>query len=336
MLDELDRALVHALHLDGRTSFTKLAAVLAVSPQTVSRRYERLREQAALRVVGLPDPQLTGHEQWLLRLTAEPETAVDLAHALVRRPDTSWVYLTGGGTEIVAVLRTPLGTTHGHSLLLHELPPSVGLTTVSAHHLLHTYLGWRTPWRMSANALTPRQQRMLGGARSAGHGPAQRSEDYGQVQLSPADHALMDALRQDGRAGVAELAAETGWSPATVTRRLDHLRGRGAIFFDIEINPTLLGGTVKALLWMTVAPAHLDEVATTLAGHDELAFVAHTTGPTNLVAHALCQDTTALYHYLTHGLGAVESIRALETAPVLRTLKAVGTVAAPGLPDRRR
>ncbi|MCS0604637.1 Lrp/AsnC family transcriptional regulator [Streptomyces sp. LP11] len=326
MLDGIDRALIHALHIDGRASFTQLAGVLAVSPQTVSRRYERLRDDAALRVVGLPDPQLTGQEQWLLRLTAGPETALDLAHALVRRPDTSWVYLTGGGTEIVAVLETPLGMAHGHSLLLRELPPSVGLTAVSAHHLLHTYLGWRTPWRMSANALTARQQRMLGAAAFAGYDgmppPARRRP----VHLSPADHALMEALRRDGRAGLGELASGTGWSPATVSRRLDQLRACGAIFFDIEIDPALLGGSVRVLVWMAVAPAHLDEVATTLAGHDELAFVAHTTGPTNLVAHALCRDTTALYHYLTHGLGSVKAIRTLETAPVLRTLKAVGTL----------
>jgi DNA-binding Lrp family transcriptional regulator len=328
MLDDLDRTLIHALHIDGRASFTQMAQVLSVSPQTISRRYERLRDHAALRVVGLPDPHLTGHEQWLLRLTAAPETALDLAHALVRRQDTSWVYLTGGGTEIVAVLETPLGTAHGHSLLLHELPPSIGLTAVSAHHLLHTYVGWRTPWHMSANALTPRQQRLLGGAKFTGRLESPAAEQYRQLRLTPADHALMDALRQDGRTGVGELAAITGWSPATVSRRLDSLRGCGAIFFDVEIDSALLGGGTRVLLWMAVAPAHLDEVATTLAGHAQLAFVAHTTGPTNLVAHALCRDTAAFYHYLTHGLGTVKAIRTLETTPVLRTLKALGTIAS--------
>ncbi|MEV6054612.1 AsnC family transcriptional regulator [Streptomyces sp. NPDC052107] len=334
MLDDLDRALIHALHIDGRAPFTQIAHVLSVSPQTVSRRYDRLREHAALRVVGLPDPHLTGHEQWLLRLTAAPETALDLAHALIRRPDTSWVYLTGGGTEIVAVLETPLGTAHGHSLLLHELPPSVGLSAVSAHHLLHTYVGWRTPWRMSANALRPRQLRLLGGAKPTSRNEPLSPERYRQVRLSPADHALMEALRQDGRTGVGDLAATTGWSPATVSRRLDSLRDCGAIFFDVEIDPALLGGSARVLLWMAVAPAHLDEVATTLAHHEELAFVAHTTGPTNLVAHALCRDTAGLYHYLTHGLGSVKAIRTLETAPVLRTLKAVGTIASTPVPSR--
>ncbi|MET9694108.1 AsnC family transcriptional regulator [Streptomyces sp. NPDC006514] len=328
MLDDLDRALIHALHIDGRASFTHIANVLTVSPQTISRRYERLREYAAFRVVGLPDPHLTGHEQWLLRLTAAPETALDLARALVRREDTSWVYLTGGGTEVVAVLETPLGTAHGHTLLLRELPPSVGLTAVSAHQLLHAYIGWRTPWRMSANALTLRQQRLLRGTRPTGCIDSPYPAEHRPVRLSPADHALMDALRRDGRTSVGDLAATTGWSPATVSRRLDGLRECGAIFFDVELDPALLGGSTKVLLWMAVAPAYLDEVATTLARHDELAFVAHTTGPTNLVAHALCEDTAALYRYLTHGLGTVTAIRTLETAPVLRTLKAVGTIAS--------
>jgi DNA-binding Lrp family transcriptional regulator len=76
---------------------------------------------------------------------------------------------------------------------------------------------------------------------------------------------------------------------------------------------------------MAVAPAQLDRVATALAGHDELAFVAATTtGPTNLVAQAMCADPEALHRYLTERLGALDAIHALETAPVLATVKAAG------------
>jgi len=74
-----------------------------------------------------------------------------------------------------------------------------------------------------------------------------------------------------------------------------------------------------------VAPADLVRVATVLAGHDELAFVAATTGRTNLVAQALCPDTAALHRYLVHRLGALDAIYTLETAPVLRTVKSAST-----------
>ncbi|WP_265861915.1 Lrp/AsnC family transcriptional regulator [Streptomyces sp. SKN60] len=121
------------------------------------------------------------------------------------------------------------------------------------------------------------------------------------------------------------MAAATDTTPATVARRLTELRARGALFFDIDIEPAVLGVTVSALLWMQVAPSRLDEVATALAGHAELAVVAATTGPTNLVAHALCSDVEALHHYLTRRL-ALDAISRIETAPVLRTYKAAATL----------
>ncbi|WP_265566626.1 Lrp/AsnC ligand binding domain-containing protein [Streptomyces hygroscopicus] len=85
---------------------------------------------------------------------------------------------------------------------------------------------------------------------------------------------------------------------------------------------------------MSVAPAHLDEVARALADHDELAFVAATTGTTNLVAQALCPDPSALHDYLTRRPGALDAIRTLESAPVLRTVKAAGPL-GPGAPGGR-
>ncbi|MGH3999264.1 MAG: Lrp/AsnC family transcriptional regulator [Pseudonocardiaceae bacterium] len=109
-------------------------------------------------------------------------------------------------------------------------------------------------------------------------------------------------------------------SAATITRRVAELRQRGALFFDVEMDDAFLGITASAMLWMSVAPAHLDRVATALAGYEELAFVTATTGPTNLLAHALCPDPEALHHHLTRRL-AFDTITSIETAPVLRTLK---------------
>lgn len=87
---------------------------------------------------------------------------------------------------------------------------------------------------------------------------------------------------------------------------------------------------------MAVAPDRLDHVAGVLAGYDEPAFVAATTGRTNLVAHTLCPDPGAPHRYLTHRLEAVQT---LETAPVLRTVKAAGPLtpgrAGAAAPDRR-
>ncbi|ARF55235.1 Lrp/AsnC family transcriptional regulator [Streptomyces gilvosporeus] len=337
MLDDLDRGLVHALHLDGRAPFSRIAAALGVSTQTVARRYRRLRAEAGLRVVGLPDPHRADRAQWLVRLTATPRAAQDLARALSLRADTSWVKLASGGTEILAVVHTPTGTDAGHSLVLHDIPRTSGITAVSSHYLLHTYLGGPTAWRGRADALTRRQQQQLRPSDepdAAARTPAAPLPAARQ-RLADTDDGLLRALERDGRAGQTELAAATGWSPATVARRLAELRAVGALFFDVEIDDAAFGATTQAMLWMAVPPAHLDHVASSLAGHDELAFVAATTGPTNLVAQALCPDPAALHRYLTHRLDALDAIRALETSPVLRTVKAAGPVPQPAAAARR-
>ncbi|GAA3204999.1 Lrp/AsnC family transcriptional regulator [Nonomuraea helvata] len=315
MLDDLDRGLVHALHIDGRAPFSRIAEVLGVSTQTVARRYRRLRAEAGLRVVGLPAQDHTGQAQWAVRLTAAPAAAQTLAHALARRPDTSWVKLASGGTEIFAIVQAPHDSRPSRSLLLHDIPRTSGITAVSAQLLLHTYLGGPTAWHGRLQALDERQREQLAPQAHTAAGP---------TSLTAADHGLIDALRHDGRAGYAELAAATGWSQATVARRLADLRARELVFFDVEVHVAAYGVTTQALLWMTVAPAHLDEVATALATHHELAVVAATTGQTNLLANALCSTPAGLHRYLTRRLGALDRISALETAPVLHTLKAAG------------
>ncbi|MEV6531905.1 Lrp/AsnC family transcriptional regulator [Streptomyces sp. NPDC051639] len=338
-LDELDRGLIHALQVDGRAPFTLVAEILGSSTQTVVRRYRRLYAQAGLRVVALPSPRSSGAHQWFVRLTAATRTAHDIAVALARRPDTSWVRLTSGGTEIVAIIHTTPSGPDAHALLLRDIPRTAGITAVSAHYLLHTYLGGPTAWRGRVATLDAAQQARLRAESTPGPSPgkdtgtnmgtgsgATEPDPRGSAyQLTDADRLLLTALRDDARLSYAELAATTGSTASTVARRLTTLRARDALFFDVDIEPSVLGVTVSALLWMQVAPAHLDAVATELAGHQELAVVAATTGPTNLVAHALCRDAEELHQYLTRKV-ALRAIARIETAPVLRTYKAAATL----------
>ncbi|MFE1841523.1 Lrp/AsnC family transcriptional regulator [Streptomyces sviceus] len=317
MLDDLDRGLIHALHIDGRAPFSRIASVLGVSAQTVARRYRRLSAESGLRVVGLTDPHQSGRTQWLVRLTVTPRSARDIAGALVRRRDTSWVKSASGGTEIVAVVHAPNDSATDRSLLLYDIPRTAGITAVSAHCLLHTYVGGSANWRRSTEALDEDQRRALREGVAADGAPR---------RPAAGDAELLAALEKDGRAGQGELARATGWAPATVGRRLAELRASGALFFDVEVDAGLFGVTTRALLWMSVPPSRLERVVAELSGHDELAFLAATTGPTNLVAQALCRDPADLHRYLTRRLGALEEIRSLETSPVLRNLKAASPV----------
>ena len=95
-LDLLDRRIIHALYLDPRAPFSRLAEVLGSSEPTVSRRYRRLYDGRILRVVGQLDSQRFGQYDWAVRIRCAPGSAPTVASKLAQHPYTSWVQLTSG------------------------------------------------------------------------------------------------------------------------------------------------------------------------------------------------------------------------------------------------
>ncbi|MBB2938315.1 DNA-binding Lrp family transcriptional regulator [Amycolatopsis bartoniae] len=310
-LDELDRGLVHALHLDGRAPFTLIADVLGTSQQTVARRYRRLREEHGLRVVARLAPRKVGQVEWFVRLRATPDAAVEVARALAARDDTTWVQLTSGGTEIVCLTRVP-GTQAPDALLLHQLPRTPRVVAVSAHCLLRMFVGGPVGWAARATALSPEQAARL---------TAEPEADTGESVDLSGDEPLFTALARDGRATFADLAAATGQAEPTVRRRVHDLRRTGVLYLDIDLDPAALGYHAPALLWLSVRQPRLAAVAEALARQREVALVAATTGPTNLLASVLCTDADALYTYLADTLATIEGVGHVESAPIIRTLK---------------
>lgn len=101
-LDELDRKLLQALQQDGRAPFSRIAAVLGASDQTIARRYRRLRATGQLRVLGMTDESRLGRAVWIVRLHCTPDAAGKArqgagapAGHLLRRPD-----LRGHGSDL--------------------------------------------------------------------------------------------------------------------------------------------------------------------------------------------------------------------------------------------
>lgn len=316
-VDELDLRLAHALQVDGRASFTRMATVLGVSDQTVARRYARLRSARALRVVGLTDPDVTGDMQWHVRVRATPDAAQSIARALARRSDTSWVMLLAGGTEIICTVRT-CSAERGDDLLLSALPRTSRVLEVQASCRLHQYFGGQQGAVEKLDLLRPDQVAALLGGRAV----PRRSRE--PVVLDPIDRSILDELALDGRCSLEQLATRAFAPAATVRRRLESLRDRGVLYFDVELDNRLLGRSVEAVVWLKVEPAALHEAGTALGAHPEIAFAAACTGPHALLAHVLTPDPGSLYRYLTTSIAALPGVREVESAPVIRLLKGPG------------
>jgi DNA-binding Lrp family transcriptional regulator len=326
--DALDVQLVYALQLDGRAPFSLIGEVLGVSDQTIARRYHRLRSAGQLRVRGLVEPDLIGLTSWLIRVQCTPNAAAAVAEALARRPDTAWISLTSGGTEVACVARTRSGDEDSH-LLLDTLPRSRGVTGITAQCVLHTYFGGVLSLINKSGTLTHDQVAALqpaaaqGGVAPGGTGPAAPG------RIAAEDTALLAALELDGRTTHRDLAAATGWSQTTVRRRIADLQASGMLYFDVDFHHSLLDLSARGMVWLTVSPDRLDAAGEAMARHPETAYVAATTGKANLYASVLSPSTEALYTYLTADIAQLPGLHEVETVMVMRTVKRSGLLTRP-------
>src|SRR5580658_8138379 len=149
-IDLLDRRIVQALYLDPRAPFRRLSEVLGPSEQTIARRYRRLFDDRVVRVVGQLDSQRLGRSDWAVRIRCAPGSAPAVATRLAEHPDTAWVQLTSGGTEIFSTIhsrerdqRTPL--------LLSQISVGRQIVALEAYCLLHLFATGVSPPPGSSN-----------------------------------------------------------------------------------------------------------------------------------------------------------------------------------------
>jgi DNA-binding Lrp family transcriptional regulator len=314
MTDALDGNILHAVQLAPRVPFRRLAEVLGVSEQTVARRYQALRRDGVLRVVGLINPAVQGEAQWVARIHCHPDRVGPLADALTRRSDIAYAHLASGGTEIICMVRSPVDSERD-DILLQRLPKAAAVLDISVDMLIHRF---GTPatvdWTGYGTRLEPDQAAQLIARRPP--------VEPGPPPPPTADDArLLDALAEDGRATHTHLAASTGWSTGRVARRLEALESAGTLTYEVESLPEPLGYHLNATLWLRVPPRALDATGEQIAAHDEVAFAGATTGNHNLMAIVICRDAGDFYRYLSTRLAALTSIESYAVSVRVRRLK---------------
>jgi DNA-binding Lrp family transcriptional regulator len=326
-IDNADRAVIRALQLAPRGSFSAIGEVLGLSEQTVARRYRRLCREGVIRVVALLNPVALGQSSWIIRVRCRPDGPIAIADALARRNDVSWVAIGAGGAEVVCSLRSR-SRQQRDELLLQRLPRTAPVLGVAASVVLHRFLGERSDdWAPFAADLSAEQARRLGCLASEAPEPPDRES---AATLEPGDEPMLDVLARSGRASYAELAAAAGISEGRAARRIAALLRAGVIYLDVDLSAPLLGYTAQASLWLTVAPGRLHEAGRALRDHPEVAYAAAISGPANLTASVTCRDLEQLYQFATTSVGAIEGVQTMEISPVLRHVKQAGAILAAG------
>ncbi|MGW4036989.1 Lrp/AsnC family transcriptional regulator [Streptomyces sp. NPDC004778] len=316
-IDATDRRIVHALQIDGRAPFSRIAAVLGLGERTVARRYQRLRSQLALRVVGISDARRLGHLDWFVRIRSTSEVVDSVGAALARREDTSWIASLAPGTELTCIVQAEHPGGDGPGTVFHQLGRTRNISSLTASCLLAPVAGVGG-WAGRLGALTSEEEIELAPKADL------LSDHDTRFVPTPEDRRLLRLLAEDARTSIAALAHLTASHESMVRRRVNEFVMSGLLLFEVEIDPRLYGRTVEAICWLDVEPARLAPVVEQLATHGEVAFAATTTGPSNVLVLLELTSAVALHDYLTVRLGALEGIRHVETALTCQRMKRAG------------
>ena len=100
-LDEIDKAIIRALQVDGRMSYAKLGPEVGLSQAAVRQRVQRLTESGTMQVVAVTDPLSVGFTvQAMIGVRADGDLRA-LAASLAALAEIDYVVVTSGGFDLL-------------------------------------------------------------------------------------------------------------------------------------------------------------------------------------------------------------------------------------------
>lgn len=320
LLREDELALINALQLRPRASWTELGRALGVDPVTVARRFGRLSDQGAAWVGCSPGPLL--FEQICVAfvvIDCAPGATAQVVQALSAHPHMLTIERAAAGYDILATVaaRDLLALSRYTLDLLPHLP---GITAVQARIVTHMFTeGGR--WRIAA--LAPGQRARLTDPLSA------RTPAVAPGEITSFDRALVTRLAHDGRAPYQTLAKDLGVSLSTAKRRIEQLTRRGLLWFRCDFARPLGGWPVAVTLWAKVPPTDLAEIGHALIRLPETRNCAAISGPHNLIIQASLHSVSDVLRLETQLAAAHPSLDIVDRVIALRQDKLLGRLLDP-------
>ncbi len=102
VLDDLDKAIIKCLQLDGRRPYAQIGRELKVPEATVRQRAERLISRSIVQVVGVTDPLAMGFQQpAFIGLKVDASRLDAIAQRLAALEEVTYVVVTAGRYDLI-------------------------------------------------------------------------------------------------------------------------------------------------------------------------------------------------------------------------------------------
>jgi len=134
-LDDIDKAIVRELQLDGRAAYAKLGPAVGLSQAAVRQRVQRLIESGVMQVVAVTDPLTLGFGlQAMIGLEVDGDLRA-VAKKLADEPAVSYAVITSGRFDLLLEV-----VCTGNEELLHVINEVIRTTPGVRNTEVFTYL----------------------------------------------------------------------------------------------------------------------------------------------------------------------------------------------------
>lgn len=298
-IDELDRKIAVALQMDGRASWTSIAAFVGAPVSTVSRRGQQLLADGVVTVGVTPTLGSEGPVQsFFVLINTTPGKQLAVAERLAESPHVRFITLVTGKLDLIAEVIIS-GDPSQVPDVLTTLQRIDGIERWSSDLLMHTYkvsFDWG---------------RQLYEAHAASENPETFMPSPNTCEPShfdDTDRAILSLLQCDGRASFRAIAEQIGTNESSVRRRFERMRADGCVTTVTLVPALALGMGAETLIRLRVSPARLHDVASDLASHAAVRFLAASLGENSLWCELILPSTELIHEFVTGTIGALEGV----------------------------
>lgn len=270
-MDDLDLRLIHALQVRTRIPWTTLAAVLHVDAATLLRRWRRLVDHGFVYTTAMTASGAAKLQLSLIEIKCRPTDLLSLSDELSQVPGLISIDLTATGRNlIVSAVGSSLDAITAWTMRMSKVAAISGMQTQHVCELVAEASAWRPRSLSQAEELAVR----------AWNPPGRLSDKLSWSERTD----LVEALSQDVRAPITELAARTGLSNSRVSEALAAMTNSGDLIIRVDLARRLSPHPIYPYYFLQAPPSTLAEVARQLSRLPEMRLVARVVGSCNLIA----------------------------------------------------
>ncbi|WP_031467158.1 Lrp/AsnC family transcriptional regulator [Sciscionella sediminilitoris] len=311
-VDEVDLALINAVQVRPRASWSTLGRALELDPATAARRWERLHAAGLAWVTCVVGPaRHTDFCMAYVEIGCAPGQLDAVANTLAAHRIVRYVHQLSGpyGLLIVLARRSPALISE---FLRDTVDPLPGVRSWQAELRTVGY-SEASSWRL--RSLSPAQRHALDPVRKDTAAP---------TRIDATDQRIYRLLHEDGRMPFTELAGRAEISEPTARRRLNRLLDNRYLRLRCDMAQSISGYPVTAVIRASVTPERLDEVARSLAAWAQLRLCCALTGERNLLLMVWLRALHELPRFEAEITERTPGLRIVDRATCLHTVKQMG------------